>query len=289
VSENPRLLPIDALDEGALIRDRTLLDEEALAELKASIAVRGLRMPIEVFALTEAKDGRTHGLISGLRRLTAVRALYAETGEERWATIPTFVREPADVAQAVAEMVEENEVRADVSPWERGSFVVAARNAGVFATVEEAVDRLHGAAYPTKRSRIRAYARVAEELNGDFGAPERLSHEEIMRLAAAIRAGFGEDLRLALAEEPMADHGSQWRAVLPVLAEAEGKAPGPDAGGARRVMHIARGLTLRREKVKGGFLVRVTGREAGGALVREVLDGVVLAVTAGGGLVGGTR
>ena len=72
MSENLQLIPLDAIDEGALIRDRTVIDEEAMGELSLSIATGGLRMPIEVFALEEPKGACTHGLISGLRRLTGV-------------------------------------------------------------------------------------------------------------------------------------------------------------------------------------------------------------------------
>ena len=55
-------------------------------------------------------------------------------------------------------------MRAEVSPWERGRFAVIARDIGVFATVEEAVDRLHPGASRAQRQRLRAFARVAEEL-----------------------------------------------------------------------------------------------------------------------------
>ena len=118
-------------------------------------------MPVEVFALSEPAEGRAFGLISGLRRLTAFRELREETGEARYAAIPAFVRQPADRAAALAAVVEENEVRADVSAWERGRFVVLARDQGIFATVEEAVDRLHPAASRMKRARLRSVALVA--------------------------------------------------------------------------------------------------------------------------------
>ena len=48
-----QMIPPAAIDADALTRDRTARDEDALAELRDSIAVNGLRMPIEVFAFAE--------------------------------------------------------------------------------------------------------------------------------------------------------------------------------------------------------------------------------------------
>jgi len=68
-------LPIARIDAFALLRDRTALDPAALTLLQHSIATEGLRIPIEVWALSTPRNGHTHGLISGLRRFTAVRGL----------------------------------------------------------------------------------------------------------------------------------------------------------------------------------------------------------------------
>jgi ParB family chromosome partitioning protein len=76
------LLPLAEIDEDSLIRDRTALDADALTELRLSIAVSGLRMPIEVYELAEPRGPHRYGLISGFRRLAAVRAL-AETFRDK--------------------------------------------------------------------------------------------------------------------------------------------------------------------------------------------------------------
>ena len=68
-------LPLDAIAADALTRDRAAIDPTALEELKASILAPGLRMPIEVFELADPDGPRRYGLISGFRRLAAVRAL----------------------------------------------------------------------------------------------------------------------------------------------------------------------------------------------------------------------
>lgn len=51
-------------------------------------------------------------------------------------------------------MVEENEVRANLSHYERGRIAVLAAEQGHFTHVEEAVARLSGAASKAKRSKI---------------------------------------------------------------------------------------------------------------------------------------
>ena len=61
----------------------------------------------------------------------------------RFPTIPAFVRTPATVAEALAAMVEENAIRAEVSPWEQAMVAVTARDDGVFETVDAAFDALY--------------------------------------------------------------------------------------------------------------------------------------------------
>ena len=145
----PILVPLAEIDPDALARDRTALDPEALSELESSIAVSGLRQPIEIFEIRPAEgepvnhwSKTRYGVLSGFRRFHAMRRLHEATGQERYAAIPAFVRAPASVAAALAAMVEENEIRADLSPYERGLIAVTARDRGVFGSVEEAVNGL---------------------------------------------------------------------------------------------------------------------------------------------------
>ncbi len=112
-------IPLTLIDAAALPRDRTTTDPTALAELTNSIARHGLRQPIELFA---TDDG--FALISGHRRLQAFRQLAANRPE--FATVPAFLRSPATLAEALAAMVEENDIRADISPWEQGRIIVTA-------------------------------------------------------------------------------------------------------------------------------------------------------------------
>ncbi len=60
-------VPLAEIDDAALARDRGGLDETELTELRLSIAASGLRIPVELFALSEPRPPHRYGLLSGLR------------------------------------------------------------------------------------------------------------------------------------------------------------------------------------------------------------------------------
>jgi ParB family chromosome partitioning protein len=269
-------LPLSAIDEAALPRDRTSLCPEALAELRASILASGLRQPVEVFRLAEPDGPRQYGLVSGYRRLAAFRALAADGLP--FAEIPAFLRAPGTIETALAQMVEENDIRAAVSPFEQGMIAVTATRGGLFPTLDAAVATLYPRASAIKRSRLRSLAHVADALADLLVAPEDLSQRQLLRLAAALRAGFAEVLRTALEESRAADAASQWALLQPVLHEAELSlsddtpyAPGRP----RRVLRPRANLTLRRELAPEGWVLRFTGRDATGMLMESVLDEIL--------------
>lgn len=270
-------LPLTAIDPTALLRDRTRLDPAALDALTASIAAEGLRQPVEVWALSTPAPPFTHGLISGLRRLTAHRRL--ALSNPAFATIPAFLRTPASLTEAMAAMVTENEIRADLSPWERGALLVNAVNEGLFDTLDAATLALHPTATRQKRARLRNLATVVEALDGALATPEALSLTQMERLAAALRAGFVDLIHQVLAENRTASLPRQWAALTPTLTEAL-TAPDADAettpsSRPRRMLHLKQGLTIRRERCQDGWLLRFTGPEArSGGLVDDVLDAV---------------
>ena len=154
------------IDAEALPRDRTHLDASALIELRLSIATNGLRTPVEVYATDTG-----FALISGLRRLTAFRALHSLTQNPVYAIIEATILTPKTTAHALTLMVEENDIRADLSPWEKGRIAVASRDEGHFPTLDAAIAALYPAATKTRRSRLRALAMLAEELDGTLTAP----------------------------------------------------------------------------------------------------------------------
>jgi len=67
-------LPLDAIVTDYLIRDRVAQDPEEMAALTESLRARGQQTPVEVVDLGAGR----YGLISGARRVTALRALAAD-------------------------------------------------------------------------------------------------------------------------------------------------------------------------------------------------------------------
>ena len=97
-------------------------------------------MPIEVFALADPLDGRP--LRPDLRLPPPRRRPRARRlGLPGHDTIAAFVRDPASITAAMTAMVEENAIRAEVSPWEQALVAVTARDRGLFDTVEAAITR----------------------------------------------------------------------------------------------------------------------------------------------------
>ena len=267
----PRI-PTHLIDAEALPRDRTHLDASALTELRLSIATHGLRTPIEVYATDQG-----YALISGLRRLTATRALHSLTQNPIYTTIQATILTPQTTAQALTLMVEENDIRADLSPWEKGRIAVASRNEGHFPTIDAAIAALYPAACKMRRSRLRALALLVEELDGTLTSPETLSQRQALRLAAALRAGFEAVIRTALEESHTRTPESDWTLLQPILDEAEQSLKDPTPyrpGRPRRVVRLRAGLTVRRELASEGWVLRFTGPEATGMLMETVLDEV---------------
>lgn len=155
-------IPLDQIKENHILRDRISLNPEELASLKASIAARGQQTPIEV-----VETGRgEYGLISGLRRLTALRALLKETGEAKFSHAKTLIKPLNHAPDAYIAMVEENEIRADLSFYERARLAYEAAQQGVFETPQQAVKVLYANALPARRSKIVAFIKL-HEMFGD--------------------------------------------------------------------------------------------------------------------------
>lgn len=268
-----RHIPLDAIDDYALLRDRTHLDPEALAELQASIRLHGLRLPIELIPNDSAESDRPYALLSGLRRLTAWRALAEDSGET---AIPAIVREAMEPARALAAVIEENEMRQPLSPWERGRIVLMAHERDYFDTVEASARALFPTASRAGLSRLRGIARVVEALEDLAAEPERWSLRQCLRLASAIRAGFGPVMRAALEEGEGAPRDMQWRLLAPYLEEAEAlpEDAKPIAHRPRRLMKPRQGLVLRREKTRAGWALHLSGADATDMLTDRVFDEV---------------
>ncbi|SDY59710.1 ParB/RepB/Spo0J family partition protein [Citreimonas salinaria] len=251
----PQDIPLSEIDATALPRDRGAPDPEADAELRDSITLSGLRQPIEVFPVEPAG----YALISGFRRLKALRALGHDTA-------PAFIRQPASIADALAAMVTENEIRAPVSPWDKGALVLRCLQLGLHDTPDAAIDALFPALSRQKRSRLRGFVSVVEAFEGRFATPDRLTTARLDRLAAALRSGWEDLIRNALPPSRTHSLDSQWSEIEPLLAEAlspEGAATAPGTKGApRRSLTLRQGLTIRRELTRNGWVLRFSGPQA---------------------------
>jgi ParB family chromosome partitioning protein len=270
------LIPTADILAEALLRDRTHLDPTALEDLAASIARDGLRQPIEVWTLSAPSGPHRFGLISGLRRLTAHRLL-ASRRPDSFTTIAAFIRTPASIPEAMAAMIAENEIRENLTPWERGLTLTAAVHQGLFDTLDAAIAALHPTATRQKRNRLRSLAQVVDEFEGALATPETLTQSQIERLAACLRGGLTPLIHEILSQHRHSSLPTQWAALLPVVTEAltPDLDPTPTNTRPRRLLTLKQGLTIRRELCRNGWVLKFTGPEArSGGLIDDVLDHV---------------
>lgn len=211
-----RALPLERVDAEHLTRDRLIVDADDIATLRESIRVHGQRTAIEV--TSPARPDGQFGLISGWRRLLALRELFATTSDPAFATIKALVRLPTSSQSAYVAMVEENEVRADLSHYERGRIAVVAAERGVFESAAAAVDALFGAASPAKRSKIRSFARIHEALGTTLEHPTAIGERLGLRLAETLRRIPAERLEAELAAAgPFVDAAAELAALTACL------------------------------------------------------------------------
>ena len=209
-------VPLEQIALDHLVRDRIAVDAEEMAALKSSIAARGQQTPVELVALGAAPSsskavgqplpssseavGQQYGLISGWRRIMALTALRDETGDARFGQVLALLRQPGDVAQAYQAMVEENEIRASLSHYERARIVAKAVEQGVFETERTALQTLFEAASRARRSKIGSFLSVVAELDGMLGFPAAMSERQGLALARGFDGddSLGPRLRHAL-------------------------------------------------------------------------------------------
>ncbi len=255
-----RSIPVDEIDTDYILRDRATDSEEEMAEMIASLRAGGLRMPIEV---VETAGG--FGLVSGYRRLRAYVQLAEE--DEEFSAIPAFVRQPGQGADAYVAMVEENEIRANLTSYERGRIAVLAAGAGEFASVEGAVDALFASASKAKRSKVRSFALVHEALGDLLRFPSELTEKAGLRLAGALRDGGQGALRAALAASESRTAAEEARVLNKTLAALSEPSAARGRGGRPRVnqplepVQLKTGGDLRGQLTAMGLKIELAGRE----------------------------
>jgi len=256
-------LPLDAIAPDHLTRDRLPAEDEEMARLRDSIRVHGQRTPIEVTPLTGALP---YGLLSGWRRLAALKALHAETGDPRFGVVQALLRRPESAAAAYVTMVEENEIRVGLSQYERARVAAIATLRGVFETEKAALLTLFATASRAKRSRIRAFLEIYHALDGALRFPAHLPERLGLALVESIRAGQGAALATALAHADPQSPEAEIAALTRALAPADAPRPAPAPSSER----LAPGLTLR-QALRGDTLVlKLTGPDVTPELAAQI-------------------
>ena len=257
-------IPLNRIERHALTRDRIRLDRagEDWAQLKASLAARGQQTPIEV----TPRPGGGYDLITGLRRLSVLEELHQETGEDRFASVLAFVRADTATTEKLVAMIEENEIRQDLSFFERGRIASLAAHEGLFADIDQAIDTLFSPANRNRRYKIRCFAAIHQALGGRLTFPEAIGERLGLALARTLRddPGAAARLRAALAR--------------PVTTAATEMALLADFAAGRGVFADASPPT----RTPADKPPRAEWRGAGGARVTAVQKGARVAITLDG-------
>ncbi len=214
-------LALDLIDETYLVRDRVSADPEELDALMASMRQRGQQVPIEV---TPLANGR-YGLISGWRRLTALRRLSRESAV--FAEVLAILRRPDTAATAYLAMVEENELRVGLSYYERARIILRATELGVFPDTQTAMARLFASASRAKRSKIGSFFRIVHALDGILRFPSHIPERLGLTLSRALDADPSLAPRIAdsLQAEPALQSQAEIARLERLLAPAKPPAP----------------------------------------------------------------
>lgn len=265
------------IDATSMQRDRTIVDAEALQELEFSIAEHGLRLPIEVYELGKPMAGKRYGLLSGYRRFVAQQNLLAREQDEAFGLIKAVVRDPAEMGGAFVAMVEENEIRQDLSHFERGRIAAIAAQQGAFASTEAAVGEMFAAASKAKRSKIRSFAMIFEELGDVLQFPESLREKDGLRLAQSLRSGAGARLREALGAGQGGNAKAEWTLIESVLAEnpdapVDAKRGGrPTSVQKGETVKTNTGVTMQASKDAQGHLIRFSGKGVTPDMIAKIM------------------
>ncbi|KIN70184.1 ParB-like nuclease [Sulfitobacter noctilucicola] len=289
-----RQIALDEIEPVSIPRDRTVLDKEALEELEYSISLHGVRLPIEVYEVKGSTNAKRYGLLSGYRRLVAQQNLYARGGHEKLARINAVVRDPDQMGGAFVAMVEENEIRQDLSHFERGRIAAIAAQQGAFANTEAAVAEMFAAASKAKRSKIRSFAMIFELLGDLLHFPEALREKDGLRLAQGLRAGAEPRLREVLGAQTAADAKNEWALIDAVLSEQGDATTDPKRGGRPRValpkpgwsgtdtLHTSTGVTMRKESDSSGYVIRFSGKGVSDGLMEMLMRDIQEKLEKGG-------
>ncbi|MDQ7069245.1 MAG: ParB/RepB/Spo0J family partition protein, partial [Rhodobacterales bacterium] len=179
-------IPLAEIQVDYIERDRVALSDEDMNTLKQSLVSRGQQTPIEVVERKIKGPNSSYGLISGWRRYCALAALFEDTKDPQFGRVKALLRQPEDLPATYLAMVEENEIRANLSHFERARIVVKSVDQAVFETDKAALNGLFGAVSRAKRSKIKTFMPIVRMLDGVLGYPETLSERLGLTLSHAL-------------------------------------------------------------------------------------------------------
>ena len=234
-------VPLDDVQIDYIERDRVVVDDADMQALCDSLQARGQQTPVELVALppapSQAPDqAPRYGLISGWRRCRALALLHAQTGEPRFAVVQGLLRRPDTAAAAYLAMVEENEIRADLSYFERARIAVHCADSGVFDSDHAALTGLYANASRARRSKIGSFMPIVRALGASLNFPDAIGERLGLELAQVIRRDVlaAGRIQRALMANPRSDAAAEQGVLRAVLAaEAAMIAKKPDSNTAK--------------------------------------------------------
>lgn len=243
-------IPLAEIRCDHLLRDRFVINDEEMDALVASLAARGQQTPVEVVALPEGG----YGLISGLRRIEALRRLEQEDAL-------ALIRAPEGSEAAYVAMIEENEIRANLSFYERARVAAEAARIGIYPSAQAAVQALFAHSSASKRSKILNFVTLHQFLGDILRFPVAIPEKLGLALAKALETepGFGTRLCDSLRKTPAGDAATERRALERALARA-GAPVAKTQQTARRREEIAKGLFI--EAGQGRIVLHGAGLDA---------------------------
>lgn len=245
------MIPVSEVRVSKLVRDRTQRRDPDVEDLKASLRVVGLSNPIRVEKLPEGG----YELVEGWRRLTAFRALLAETGDDRWAKIPASFVPPGETVEGLyRRMVDENLVRKEISWAEMARLARAYVEDGVGGCddLDQAVNHLFASTNPQKRSYIRRFASLLGRLEKHLEHPEAIPRALGLSLALRLEQEAGLVTRIVQALQAAPRRSAEDEvAILQQFDRAEPVAISP-RGNPGRGRPAKRGKTVLRLPLPAG-------------------------------------
>lgn len=253
-------LPLMQIDMDYLVRDRLVEDDEAMHALVASLEARGQQVPVEV---TDLGDGR-YGLISGWRRCQALTQL-------GHTTVSAVLRTLHEASDAYLAMVEENEIRAGLSYYERARIVVRATEQEVFPNERAALSVLFQSGSRARRSKIGTFVHIVHALDGVLRFPGALTERIGLQLGRALQddTKLGAKMVASLQQTGPQDAAAEARVLLSCLGKADSNKAKQTYSHAESARAPCPGISM---KTHSDGSVTLSGKHVDAAFRERLLD-----------------